>query len=330
MRNTGTKKLLGFKVNSLFGMAACPATMNSAYVKAAFDNGFDIVTYKTQRSIPYPANSFPNVMQVDLDGALSLERAKDPIVGRLPEITNPSDFTLANSCGINSEGPNFWIDDMTNAVNAAHKGQILIGSVAGTLREDMKAEEYYKDFSYTAKLAAQAGAHIIELNLSCPNVASEGVLCYDKDAVLAICKETRRELSDKPLFIKIGYFSASQEGLLREIIKESAKYIDGVAAINTIAAPVVTEDGEQAFPGPGRERAGISGAAVKWAGIHMTERLAGIRESLGLSFVIFGMGGVMSPKDYEDYRAAGADAVQAVTGAMWNPNLAAEIKDSLR
>jgi tRNA-dihydrouridine synthase len=32
-------------------------------------------------------------------------------------------------------------------------------------------------------------------------------------------------------------------------------------------------------------------------------------------------------QDYFDYKKAGADAVMSATGAMWNPNLAHEIKN---
>ena len=35
---------------------------------------------------------------------------------------------------------------------------------------------------------------------------------------------------------------------------------------------------------------------------------------------------VMTPKDFMEYRNAGADVVQSATGAMWNPELAQEIK----
>jgi dihydroorotate dehydrogenase (NAD+) catalytic subunit len=37
----------------------------------------------------------------------------------------------------------------------------------------------------------------------------------------------------------------------------------------------------------------------------------------------------MSAEDFNEYRQAGADVVQSATGAMWNHNLAQEIKQSL-
>ena len=50
-----------------------------------------------------------------------------------------------------------------------------------------------------------------------------------------------------------------------------------------------------------------------------------LREKLHENYAIIGVGGVMTPKDYFEYRKAGADLVQSATGAMWNPYLAHQI-----
>ena len=66
----------------------------------------------------------------------------------------------------------------------------------------------------------------------------------------------------------------------------------------------------------------------KGAGLDMVARLAAIREKLGLDFKINGVGGVVSPADYQAYRNAGADSVMSATGAMWDAELAHKIKAS--
>ncbi len=76
-------------------------------------------------------------------------------------------------------------------------------------------------------------------------------------------------------------------------------------------------------------RSGICGASIKWAGLDIVKRLAAVRENHGLKFEIIGIGGVMNPADFHEYRAAGADVAQSVTAAMWNSNLASEIKQTL-
>jgi dihydroorotate dehydrogenase len=70
----------------------------------------------------------------------------------------------------------------------------------------------------------------------------------------------------------------------------------------------------------------VCGASIKWAGLEMAEKFAKLREREGMNWQIVGVGGVMTPADYFEYRAAGADIVMSATGAMWNPELAIEIK----
>lgn len=318
---------LGFKIHLPFGIPSGPL-LNSRFCKSAFDKGFDIVHYKTRRSSEFPCNLHPNVLFIDTYGDLTLEKAKTPLQAFSTMPDDPTQFSITNSFGNPSQDAAQWQEDMKKAVASQGEGQLLIASVVGTIREGYSPEDYYDDFAATAKLASQTGVKVIELNLSCPNVASEGVVCYFADAVESICKKTREAVgSQMKLLAKFGYFSLSQQELLEDIIQRINPYIDGISAINTIPAPVVNEKGEQALPGSGRFIAGICGAGIKWAGLEMVKRLAKIRENLGSDFAIIGVGGVMNPKDYFEYRRAGADVVQSATGAMWNHNLAKEIWD---
>ncbi|HEY5442020.1 MAG TPA: hypothetical protein VIJ68_00605, partial [Candidatus Saccharimonadales bacterium] len=144
-----------------------------------------------------------------------------------------------------------------------------------------------------------------------------------------IARKVKEAVGDIPVIAKLGYFSEEQQPLLEKTILETAPYFSGFSVINTIQAPVVDEQGKQLLPGEGRLRAGICGASIKWAGIDMVKRLDALRKKHGLKYEIIGIGGVMTPADFQDYRAAGADVVQSVTAAMWNDQLAAEIKASL-
>lgn len=319
---------LGHKIYSPFGIPAGPLP-SSQHVKYVFDQGFDVVCYKTQRSIPFDCNQFPNVLYLDIDGDLTLEKAAKPLLG-LTETDKPTDkISITNSFGNPSRGPEFWVDDLKKAVSYAGKGQLLIMSVVGTIKEGFSPEDYYNDFADAAELAAGAGVQAIELNLSCPNVATEGVLCYSRDAVVAICKAAKERVGDIPLIAKFGYFSEGQQELLEQIMTDIDPYIAAISAINTISAPIVDKNGDQALPGPNRLNSGVCGAGVKWAGLDMVKRLNTLRKDKGLNYEIIGVGGVMSADDFAEYRAAGADVVQSATGAMWNPQLAQQIKASL-
>ena len=322
-------KFLGYPIYSPFGIAAGPL-LNSKYVIAAMRKGFDVVCYKTQRSTEFDCNSFPNVLYVDVEGDLTLEKAEQPLTGKQSTTQKATKLTITNSFGNPSRGPEFWVDDLRKAVKSQGKGQLVIISVVGTVKPGFTNEDYYDDFAAAAKLAAGAGAKAVEVNLSCPNVANEGVVCYTQSAVEAICKKAKSEIGNVPLIVKIGYFTNDQQALLESIIKSIAPYVEAISTINTIPAPVVNDKGEQALPGPNRLKSGMCGASIKWAGLDMVKRLSNLRRKLNLKFEIIGIGGVMNAKDFNDYHTAGADVVQSATGAMWNAQLAAEIKTSLK
>lgn len=316
---------LGRKIYLPFGIPSGPL-LNSKFCSSAFEKGFDVIHYKTRRSGGFSCNTHPNVLFVDVEGDLTLQRAKKPLIGSLTTDKDYKQFSITNSFGNPSQDPAIWQEDMKKAVSYQGKGQLLIASVVGTIREGYSEEDYFDDFAETASLAAETGVEAIELNLSCPNVASEGILCYSSGAVEVICKKSKEKIGSIPLLIKFGYFSSDQQQLLESIVKKVAPYISGISAINTIPAMVVNEQGEQALPGPGRLTAGICGSSIKWAGLDMVKRLKSINENLGTDLIIIGVGGVMSVEDYLQYRKLGADIVQSATGAMWNPYLAQEIK----
>ena len=319
---------VGHKVNSPFGIAA-GILLNSNHVKHAFDMGFDVICYKTQRSTTFPCNEYPNVVYLDVKGDLTLEKASKPLVGHKTTSSPLSELTVTNSFAMPSKGPDFWVDDLKKALSYQGKGQLLIMSVVGTIQKGFTEEDYFNDFAKTAKLAVDNGAKVIEVNLSCPNVASEGVLCYTKDSVIEICKRTKKAIGNVPLIAKLGFFSKEQQENLKSTMVEASVYLSAVSVINTIAAPIVDKYGNQLLPGKGRLKSGVCGKGIKWAGLDMVERIDRIRKEQGLDLEIIGVGGVMDAKDFKDYREKGADLVQSATAAMWNDNLAIEVKHSL-
>lgn len=319
---------LGFPINFPFGIAA-GSLPTSRHTSAAFRLGYDVVVYKTQRAHEFPCNPFPNVLPIAVDGDLTLEKLKQPLVVLPDYPPTPTALNITNSFGVPSPEPDVWTADLPAALAGAGKGQLLIMSVVGTIREGFGAEEYYDDFALSAALAKDAGANVVEINLSCPNVASEGVICYSHDAVVEICKRTKAVLGDTPLVIKIGYFTRDQQNTLEEIVRDVVPYVAAISAINTLQGTIVDENGEQALPGPGRLRSGVCGAGIRWTGLDMVRRLDALRKKEGYGYEIIGVGGVMTPADFAEYREAGADVVQAVTAPMWNEHLAQEIKESV-
>lgn len=321
---TASYDFLGHKVNLPFGIPAGPL-LNSKFVKAAFEKGFDIPVYKTVRANTFPCHPSPNVLAVHIDGDLTIERAKQPLVAD----TNYDDpISITNSFGVPSKDPSIWQEDARKAVSYAGTGQVMVLSFMGTVKPNQTAEEFVADFALSAKLANETGAKILEANLSCPNIGNEGLVCYNLEMTRKVAEAIRKEIGNKPLILKVGYYQNDADlEKLAEVVNE---YASSISAINTIAAPIVDKDGNQALPGsPMRLKSGVCGAVIKWAGLDTVKRLKKIREEKGYKFSIEGVGGVTKPEDFLEYQKAGADAAFSATGAMWNPELAIGIKQRI-
>lgn len=321
---------LGFKVNSPFGIPAGPL-INGNFIQAALDKGFDICVYKTVRSGKYPCHPWPNVLSVKVDGDLTLEKAGGKLVA---DRNYREPLSITNSFGVPSAEPEFWQKDLANVVKNTRAGQIVVGSFQGTKREarllgeqEQSNDDFINDFRVTAKMLKDAGVKVIEVNFSCPNEGSANLLCYDIGRSVKIAQAIKEVLGETPLVIKIAYYKDYE--ILKNFVKEIGKIVQGVSAINTIAAEIVDENGRQALPGEGRSRSGVCGHAIKWAGLDMVKKLKKLRDQFSYSFKIIGVGGVMNPDDFFEYQKAGADFVMSATGAMWNPYLAKEIKERL-
>lgn len=313
--------VLGQPVYLPFGIPAGPL-LNGAYVKAALDKGFDIPVYKTVRTRKYACAPWPNVLAVRVPGPdLTFAMAEQGLVA---DQHDPAPTAITNSFGVPSFEPDFWQPDMAEAARYARKGQFVVGSFQGTTNPQGDIAAYIQDFVQAARLVKETGVKVLEANLSCPNEGTGHLLCYDIQRSHTILAAIKNEIGAIPLCIKIGYFQQQEQ--LARFIEAVGPLVQGISAINTIPAKIIDEQGKPALPGPGRERSGVCGRPIQWAGLDMVRRLAALRQQLNLSFTIIGVGGVTQPEDYQAYRASGADSVMSATGAMWNPYLARDIK----
>jgi dihydroorotate dehydrogenase (NAD+) catalytic subunit len=310
----------GYKVYSPFGIPAGPL-INGKFVQGALDKGYDIVTYKTVRSREFLCHPWPNVLSVNVDGDLTLEKAEEGLIG---DNNYHEPLSITNSFGVPSQGPEFWQQDLKNVLANVRKGQIVVGAFQGTKNSNGSVEEYINDYVTCARTLKEVGVKVMEVNFSCPNEGTNNLLCFDTERSATIARAIKNEIGEIPLIVKIAYYKDEQA--FYNFVKEVGSIVDGISTINTIAAEVRDIEGNQALPGEGRLRSGVCGHSIKWAGIEMVKRLKNLRESLGYKFTIIGVGGVTVPQDFIEYRQAGADIVMSATGAMWNPYLAQEVK----
>lgn len=321
------KQFMGFEVDIPFGIPAGPL-LNGKFIENAWKWGYSLATYKTVRGNTYPCHPVPNVIKVTIpEGEV---KPGQELVGDLDisglDVTRDG---ITNSFGVPSKPPEVWQSDVRATLSKMKKGNLLILSFMGTQQEHMTLDEYVADFVKAAQLAKETGAPILEVNFSCPNVGKEGLICNDVETSRKLLEAMKPARGNTPLLVKIGYFPKEQQSQLHALLDAIHTFADGVAAINTIQAKVVDSQGKQILPGsPVRLFSGVCGSAIKWAGLEMAQRIMSYKKEKNWdNFTVVGVGGVVRAEDYQKYMALGVDAVQSATGAMWESDLALQIRE---
>ena len=147
-----------------------------------------------------------------------------------------------------------------------------------------------------------------ELNMSCPHVKGHGAeIGEDTDLVVAVLRSVMAQ-KDIPVFVKV---SATLPGLVRTVKACVAAGAAGITVTNSIG-PAIVSVGED--PILYNRRGGLSGDAIRPLGQRAVEQ---VREAIGDTPVIIGMGGVGTAEHVRQFRKAGADLFgigSAVTG----------------
>lgn len=315
---------LGHKIISPLGVAAGPLP-NAKWMIPYLKLGYGSIVQKTVRSSAHKSHPAPNVVFVARGQKLKLD-AK-PLVVQTKINAKVESLSITNSFGNPSLPPKVWQKEAQKALKIRGEGQLFGMSVYGTSGEDTTLEKLAADYAKVAKIARDAGAQFVEANLACPNVSgSENPFLYkDAKSVLVIARAIKAKVGKTPLILKIGYFQDFKN--LLDVLLKSKGYFEAVSAINTIQKKVVDEKGRQALTG--REFSGVCGRLIKKYGVKMVKDLVKAKKELNLQFEIIGVGGVMTPKDANDYLRAGANHVHSATAVMFNPYLAYELNSIL-
>jgi dihydroorotate dehydrogenase (NAD+) catalytic subunit len=310
-------RLLDFELNSRLGVAAGPL-LNSNWIRVYAKLGFDLLSYKTVRTQNRPSNPKPNCVFVDTLGALTDERLGETLRVSSRPPTDIREISITNSFGVPSRNPSVWQEDVQRSKRYLGRGQVLVVSTLGSSEVYADTPSFIKDFARSAALAREAGADIVELDLSCPNSnAAEGMIYLDPEFSGAISRAAKAELGPVPLFIKLGNFWKRDQ--FESVIKANAPSVQGVVGINTVKMTVLDEKGKPAIPG--RPQSGICGAGIKQSALQFVRWLHETRERNRYDFVLIGVGGIMTPDDIHEFLDLGVDAVEVATAAMWDPYL---------
>ena len=311
----------GIPIGSPLGISAGPL-LNSQWLLHYANLGFDVLVYKTVRSCSRDCYPLPNLIPVHSDPLSA--------AGSIVSETEQMDGTWAVSFGMPSQPPDIWRADVEVARQRLPAGKVLVVSVVGTQDESISGsqqalQQLAADFAQCARWAVESGAHGIEANFSCPNVATpDGQLYQQADAAAVVAERIRSEIGNTPLVLKIGRISSEKQAA--DLIAAVGPWIHGLAMTNSIAARVKRTDGSLAFGGESRGICGAATLAASTAQLKMF-RQALERENTALDLV--GVGGIADVTHVRDYLKAGADSVAMATAAMTDPEIGRKIRRAL-
>lgn len=320
-----TKAFLGLPVQSRLGISA-GLLLNARWIGEYAHRGFDILTYKTVRSAFRASYPLPNwVFVEDSEGGADPE-APVFVVGE--PAADPATISSAVCFGMPSMAPEVWRPDVAAAKRLLGPGQVLVVSVVATPPEDARPGDADRavvaDFVRCAAWAAEAGADVVEANLSCPNVCTgEGSLYRDPVSSGRIAAALRAALPGTPLLLKVGHFP--DDAGMRAFLRAVAGSVSGIVLVNGITRPVLHRDGRPAF-GERFRRAGVLGRALHGLSVGDVARAARIVGEDGLGLAIVAVGGISTAADIDEFLDAGAAAVMLGSSPMFGPDLAARLK----
>ena len=185
--------------------------------------------------------------------------------------------------------------------------KVIVASIMGR-----NEEEWEK----LARLSTEAGADVIELNFSCPNMEEKGVgvdIGQDPELVKRFTKAARRG-TKAPILAKMTPNITDMRIPAEAAIEGGA---DGIAAINTIKSiSGVNIDSLVAAPAVkgASSIGGYSGRAVKPIALRYISELCNDEKIKGVH--LSGMGGVYTWRDAVEFILLGAGSIQITTAVM--------------
>ncbi len=248
------------------------------------------------------------VVELDrLGGLVTKSVTREPRAGNPEPRVSESGGAMVNSVGLANPGvERVKAEKLPWLASRLKRAQVFVSVAGHTVGEYCEIVEY---------LEPEEGFLGFELNLSCPNVALDGVpFALDADLLATVVSRVRA-LTARPLMVKLAPNSPDVGAAARVAVAAGG---DGVTLVNTM--PGMAIDPETRRPLLGAGVGGLSGPALLPIGVH-----AVWRASRRVRVPLAGVGGVGGHRDCVQYLLAGASLVQVGTATFADPRSAARI-----
>lgn len=215
---------------------------------------------------------------------------------------------MLNSVGLQNPGIDHFIDvDLPYLLT---KNLVILANIAGSTPDEC---------AETAKKLDETDVHMIELNISCPNVKQGGAAFGTSCEMAAEVTKKVRAATKKPLVVKLSPNVTSITEIAKAVESAGA---DAVSLINTLLGMRI--DINTGRPILRNNVGGLSGPAVFPVAVRMVWQVAN-----AVQIPVIGMGGVSSGRDAIELMMAGASAVQVGAAIFTDPYAPIKIVDEM-
>ena len=216
---------------------------------------------------------------------------------------------LLNSVGLQNIGVEAVVKDKA-PVWAGWKIPVIV-SIAGE-----SSDEYAR---VAGRLEGVAGVSGVEVNISCPNVASGGMEFGTDPRAAEKVTAAVKAASSLPVIVKL---SPNVTDIVEIALAVAQAGADAITLINTVRGMAIDAGGEK--PALGNVIGGLSGPAIKPIALYMVYRVVG-----AVHVPIIGCGGIGCTDDALEFIMAGASAVQVGTANLAHPQAALDVLDGI-
>jgi dihydroorotate dehydrogenase (NAD+) catalytic subunit len=244
-----------------------------------------------------------------LGGIITKSVTIEPREGNPPPRTVETPCGMLNAIGLTNMGVDRFIREKLPFLRN-QKTKVIVNVAGSTIQEYVNV---------VRRLNRCRGIDMLEINISCPNVAEGGLAFGAKAESARACIKRIRGHTSYPLIAKLSPNVADIVEIAQAVEDAGA---DAVSLINTLIGMAI--DVEKRQPVLGNVTGGLSGPAIKPVALAMVWKVARAIKS-----PVIGIGGIMSTRDALEFILAGACMVQVGCGNFVDPQTSVKIIEGL-
>ena len=245
-----------------------------------------------------------------LGGIITKSITLNPREGNPPPRTCETPSGMLNAIGLANVGVDSFIKEKLSFLRSLDT-KIIVNVAGSTL------EEYVK---VVKRLNRVKGIHMLEINISCPNVKMGGLQFGASEESAHEIIKTITENTNYPVMAKL---TPNVTDITRIALAVEEAGCQAISLINTLVGMAINSDTRKPFLS--NITGGLSGPAIKPVALAMVWKVA-----QEVKVPVIGIGGIMDTRDALEFLLAGACMIQVGTASFVDSRASIKIIEGLK